>query len=56
MTAIHPTAIVDPRAELGKVSVGPYSVIEAGVRVGDGTRIGPHCHLLGGRPLHWPPG
>ena len=34
---IHPTAIVDPEADLGEdVSVGPYVVIEGPVRVGPG--------------------
>ncbi|MFN3461832.1 MAG: acyl-[acyl-carrier-protein]--UDP-N-acetylglucosamine O-acyltransferase, partial [Oceanibaculum sp.] len=32
--AIHPTAIVDPRAELGAgVSIGPYSVVGPHVRL-----------------------
>jgi UDP-N-acetylglucosamine acyltransferase len=45
---IHPTAIVDPRAELGAdVVVGPYSVIDASVVVGARTVIGPHVHLTG---------
>ncbi len=40
---IHPTAIVDPGAELGEgVEVGPYSVIGPKVAIGDGTRIGSH--------------
>ena len=40
---IHPTAIVDPKAELGKdVEVGAYSIIGHDVIIGDGTRIGPH--------------
>ncbi len=48
-TKIHPTAVIDPSAELGTgVEVGPYSVIEAGVVVGDDTRIGPHCYLATG--------
>ncbi|MBI5137008.1 MAG: acyl-ACP--UDP-N-acetylglucosamine O-acyltransferase [Nitrospirae bacterium] len=48
MTTIHPSAVVDPRAELGVgVSVGPFSVIEAGVRVGDRCQIGPHVVLSG---------
>ena len=39
---IHPTAVVDPTAELGEdVVVGPYVVINAHVRVGDRTKIGP---------------
>lgn len=48
MPAIHPTAIVDPRAELDSdVEVGAYSVIGAQVRVGAGTRIGPHVVVEG---------
>jgi UDP-N-acetylglucosamine acyltransferase len=45
MTAaqVHPTALVDPGAELGEgVVVGPFSIVGPGVRVGAGTRIGPH--------------
>jgi UDP-N-acetylglucosamine acyltransferase len=46
--SIHPTALVDPRAELaGGVSVGPFAVIGAGVRVGEGTRIGSHVTIDG---------
>ena len=45
---IHPTAIVDPKAQLGEgVSVGPYSVIDAHVRLGAGTSIGSHCVVTG---------
>jgi UDP-N-acetylglucosamine acyltransferase len=41
---IHPTAIVDPGAELGKdVSVGPYAVIGPMVTIGDGSDIGSHA-------------
>lgn len=48
MTTIHPSAVVDPKAELGVgVSIGPFSVIEAGVRVGDRCQIGPHVVLSG---------
>jgi UDP-N-acetylglucosamine acyltransferase len=40
---IHPTAIVDPKAEIGEgVEIGPYSVIEKGVSISEGTRIGSH--------------
>jgi UDP-N-acetylglucosamine acyltransferase len=46
--AIHPTALVDPKACIGKgVSIGPYSVIGAGAEVGDGTWIGAHVVLDG---------
>src|SRR5438132_11344113 len=37
---VHPSAIVDPTARLGKrVSVQPHAVIEAGARIGDDTVI-----------------
>lgn len=39
-TLIHPTAVIDPGAELGReVSVGPYAIIEHDVSIGDSTRI-----------------
>jgi UDP-N-acetylglucosamine acyltransferase len=40
---IHPTAIVDPKADIGEgVEIGPCSVVEKGVSIGEGTKIGPH--------------
>lgn len=48
MGLIHPTALIDPGAELDStVSVGPYSVIGPHVRIGAGTRVGPHCVIEG---------
>lgn len=45
---IHPTAIIDERAELDStVVVGPYAVIEAGVRIGPRTRIDSHAVIKG---------
>lgn len=45
---IHPTAIVDAKAELHPgVEVGPYSIIGPGVSVGENTWIGPHVVLRG---------
>jgi UDP-N-acetylglucosamine acyltransferase len=45
---IHPTAIIDPAAEVdASCEVGPYAVLDAHVRVGAGCRIGPHVHLTG---------
>ncbi len=39
---IHPTAIVDPRAELDEdVKIGPYSIIGPNTRIGRRTKIGP---------------
>ncbi len=48
MTQIHPSAIVDPAAELDdSVSVGPYTVIGPHVRIASGTTVGPHCVIEG---------
>ena len=48
MPNIHPTALVEPGAELdSSVSVDAYSIVRAGVRIGAGTRIGPHCVIEG---------
>jgi UDP-N-acetylglucosamine acyltransferase len=48
VTDIHPTAIVDPGAELDTgVSVGPYAVIGAGVQIGAGTTVGAHTVVKG---------
>jgi UDP-N-acetylglucosamine acyltransferase len=45
---IHPTAVIDPAARLGSnVSIGAYSVIGAGVEIGDDTWIGPHVVIEG---------
>ena len=47
-TSIHPTAVVDPRAELAAgVEVGPYAVIGPDVQIGPGCRIGPHVVIDG---------
>lgn len=41
MVSIHPTAIVDPAADLGEdVTIGPFSIIEAGAVIGARCRIG----------------
>ena len=46
--AIHPTAIIDPGAELAAdVEVGAYTLIGPKVRIGAGSRIGPHCVIEG---------
>lgn len=40
---IHPTAIIDSKADIGSnVEVGPYSIIGANVHIGSGTVIGSH--------------
>lgn len=48
LVLIDPTAIVDSKAELADdVSVGPFSVIGAGVKIGAGTVIGSHVVIKG---------
>ncbi len=45
---IHPTACVDPRAELGSdVRVGPYSYVGPGVVLGDGCVLHQHVSIAG---------
>lgn len=58
MPKIHPTAIVDPRAELAEdVEIGPYAIVEGDVHIdagsvihhhafiGTGARIGKRCSV-----------
>ncbi len=47
-TLIHPTAIIDPLADVGPgVSIGAYSIIEGKVSIGANTVIGHHAHIKG---------
>ena len=48
MAVIHPTAIIDPGAELAAdVEIGAYTLIGPKVRIDAGSRIGPHCVIEG---------
>ncbi len=48
MAKVHPTAIVEPGAELADdVEIGPYCVVRGAVAIGAGTTVGPHCVLEG---------
>ncbi|WP_354331467.1 MULTISPECIES: acyl-ACP--UDP-N-acetylglucosamine O-acyltransferase [unclassified Undibacterium] len=48
MMAIHPTALIDPKASLdSSVEVGPYSVIGPNVSIGAGTKIASHVVIDG---------
>ena len=48
MSRVHPTAIVDRRAELeSDVEVGPYTVIGAGVKIGRTSKIHSHVSIQG---------
>ena len=45
---IHPTAIIDPGAEVDpSVMIGPYTIVENGVRIDAGTEIGSHSLIQG---------
>lgn len=40
---IHPTAIIDPSAEIDtNVTIGPYAIIKSDTCIGSGTTIGPY--------------
>ena len=44
--AIHPTAVVSPKAEIGNnVEIGPYTVIEDDVKIGDDCYIDAHVKI-----------
>lgn len=46
--SIHPTAIISPKAELGRnVVVGPYSIIGDDVILHDDVRVASHCVIEG---------
>ncbi|MDB6148820.1 MAG: Acyl-[acyl-carrier-protein]--UDP-N-acetylglucosamine O-acyltransferase [Chthoniobacter sp.] len=45
---LHPTAIIDPAAQLGNdVTIGPYAVIEGPATIGDRTTIQAHAVISG---------
>ena len=45
---IHPTALINPKAELADdVKVGAFSIIDDEVRIDSGTKIGPHAVITG---------
>jgi UDP-N-acetylglucosamine acyltransferase len=47
--SIHPTAIIDPRAEIGsEVVIGPYCIVAPDVRIGNGTELGPYVSVQSG--------
>jgi UDP-N-acetylglucosamine acyltransferase len=49
---IHPTAIIDPKAEINEgVEIGPYTIIEKDVLIGEGTWIGPHVVIREGTTI-----
>src|SRR5690606_24528023 len=50
--AIHPTAVIDPRAVVeSEVEIGPYVIIEGPVIVSRGCRIRAHAQIYGATVL-----
>lgn len=49
---IHPSAFVDPTAELGHgVEIGPFALVEAGAQIGDGCRLAARSTVKSGVAL-----
>ena len=47
-TTIHPSAVVSPRARIGRdCYIGPYSIVGDEVELGDGVRLEAHCVIDG---------
>lgn len=45
-TGIHPSALIDPSADIGEdVAIGPMSIVGPRARIGAGSIIGPHCFI-----------
>lgn len=46
--SIHPTAVIDPRAEVhGQAEIGPYVVVDGPVTIGRGSRVMADAHIRG---------
>lgn len=49
---IHPTALVDAQAKLGRdVTIGPFTIVHGNVEIGDGSVIESHCEIGHPTPL-----
>ena len=52
MASIHPTAVIDPQAEVSaNVSIGPFCVVESGVVIGEGCNLASHVVVKKGTIL-----
>lgn len=52
MTNVHPTAVIEPGAELAPdVVVGPFCFVEKGVILGAGTKLESHVTVRGGTTM-----
>jgi len=51
-TNIHPTALVDQKAEIDTdVTIGPYCIIEGKTQIGAGTRLDSNVHIFSGTTI-----
>ncbi|MEM8579307.1 MAG: UDP-3-O-(3-hydroxymyristoyl)glucosamine N-acyltransferase, partial [Pseudomonadota bacterium] len=49
---IHPSAVIDPSADIGAgARIGPFCVIAADAVIGAGSTLGPGCHIGWGAQL-----
>ncbi len=49
MINIHPTAIIDKKAQIGNnVTIGAFSIVEGDVVIGSNTEVGSHVHIFNG--------
>lgn len=52
MSKIHPTACIDPHAEIASdVEIGPYCIVEKGVRLDSGVKLNAHVVIKTGTTL-----
>ncbi len=48
MASIHPTAIIEPGAQLGEtVRIDAFAIVRANVQIGEGSSVGAHCVIEG---------
>lgn len=48
MPEIHPTAVVDPKANIADdVSIGPFCIVDGNVTLGEKTRLVGQCYITG---------
>ncbi len=46
--SIHPTAVIDPHAEIhGEAEIGPHVVVDGPVKIGSGTQVMAHAYITG---------
>ena len=57
---IHPTAIIEPGAEIGEnVTIEPYAIVKSTVKIGDGVTLKSHAYIdgnttIGSHTTIWP--